>query len=218
MNCPICAAPLDASHTNTQRGLAICDTCDTIFSLPDAPPHPAPDLGPRHDLQAAPQDVTIRTRWWSPNLWPVPALSALWAVSAVIWLGSGLASGDLFITLSGIPHATIALGLAYYSATLYRNTTTTYFSPDGLRMTHGPLPLARNVHARQASIQRVYARQRYHRRSDEFSYGVYIRLASGRDEALLTGLPEPEAALYLVDTLRALWENPEKVPEKVNGD
>ncbi len=206
MTCPTCGARLTAAHTNTQRGLAICPTCNTVSSLPEAPPRPVPEsLGPRHTLQTEADALVIITRWWDANLRLIPLLTGVWILSAVVWLAIGLSQGDLLITLTSVPHGTIGLGLAYYSLVLWRNQTTTRITPEGLQMTHSPLPLARNVHADAAKLTRVYARQTYHRRADEFSYGVSIQLASGRDEALITGLDKPEAALYLVDDMCRLW-------------
>lgn len=113
----------------------------------------------------------------------------------------------LVAILFPICHVAVGVGLTYFTAAQFLNSTTIRVSQGSLSILHGPLPWrgVRDIPVRD--IEQVYCKEKAYqnRRSTRYVYEVYTILRGrnpvGDSVKLLGGLLEAEQALYIEQAL-----------------
>lgn len=208
--CPHCGADVPDRSVNFERNIGICAACNTIFQL-EARSLGDVTLPERFHVSQTSEELNIQIPWKSRAANFVAAVALVWVITALIWMTLGVVVEEPLVILAGIPHVLVAIGVTYYAAALFRNTTTVRVRHTGILSTHTPLPLAADNFVQAEQIVAVRGRQHYH--GDEkrglYSYDLFAVLKDqDKPDVFITGLDEPEQAFWFGQAVEAaLWKS-----------
>lgn len=213
LTCKRCGAKIISDDVNLERMVAKCQECNAVFSFAD-------DFAYAGTLQEAYQkfnvarpkrmqienlggEMKITRRWFSPVLFFLIPVCLFWNGFIVVFgFGSFLAAdqgGGGAFSLCLLPHLAAGLFLAYFALASVINVTEVKINPAEFSVRHGPLPWLGNKRLAASDITQVYCKERVSRgrRSTSVTYEVDAVTPANTTEKLLTGLNEPEEALFL---------------------
>ncbi len=202
----MCRSPYPADQVRFDLALAFCPRCQTVRDLPanagalSGPGSTAVALlppAPRAKV-SLPSRFSVEERPGSLLLsWKVPAAPSVGGL--VFWLGVGVwvavrANWDPALL---IVFGLVALGLAYVLVANLINVTRAEATAGGLRISHGPLPVPwrRRRTLGVAEIDQLACCSTSLRSGTYYDLCVLRR--DGSSTTLVSGLSEPQQALYL---------------------
>ncbi|GIK43455.1 MAG: hypothetical protein BroJett011_72880 [Chloroflexota bacterium] len=211
--CKRCGAKITADNVNMERMVAKCLECNAVFSFADSFAY-AGSLEEayqkfnvvkpkRMQIETLGGDMKITRRWFSPVVFFLIPFCLLWnGFILVFGFGSFLAADQGGIGAFGLcllPHLAVGLFLAYFALASLVNVTEIKINTGEFSTRHGPLPWLGNRRLAASDITQVYCKEkvRHRRRSTSVTYEVHAVTPANTTEKLLTGLNEPEEALFL---------------------
>ncbi len=220
LRCKNCGAPIENEGIDLDLAMAKCSHCGTIFSLKgmpsreSAPGEPATTGQPdQRVLVPTPKRIKvfnqgealqITYRWFGIKFIFMIFFTIFWNGFMLTWHGISLRSGMWAMSLFGLLHTAVGIGMAYYTLAGLLNQTTIQVKNRELTIRHAPLPWWGNKRIRALDIEQIYSKEKISR-SDEgsasYTYEVHAILDNGTKEKLVGGLKEQELALYIEQTL-----------------
>lgn len=208
LKCPACGSFFRSEDLDTARGVLTCRFCRAL-TLFRAPPSASPGLVARPEVPL-PQRITledahgggivIRRRWFQASFVFFAVFCAIWFGFLAVWYTVTLGSGaPIVFSLFPLVHVAVGLGLGYFTLAGFLNTTTIDVRDETVAVRHGPIPW-RGVPALPSSrITQLYCKERIHRGKNgtTTSYEVWAALDEGQPKKLVSGLNEPEQALFI---------------------
>ncbi len=234
LKCGQCGAPFRAGDLHLQRGIATCGACGGVQQLPDrsvpadnstktqsraAKPLGDVPLPARMTVDNDGMQLAIRLSWFQ---WPLVFLlfcAIAWDSFLMGWywmLTAGPIGGangmpgpfKLIFFVFPICHVAVAVGLTYFVAAGFLNTTLVSVVNGMLTVSHGPLPWIGNVSLATDDIEQIYCQDKLHthRDSDTGSHSTSITrevfaICQGRKVKLVSGLHDSDQARFLEQQL-----------------
>jgi hypothetical protein len=213
ISCPRCSSPISAVNVNIQQALASCPTCHAVFSLSgnqvntsadSAPPQRA-EVGIPERFQLTPglNRLTIEWKWWTPVSWIFVLFTIVWNGFLVIFISLGSGQGasispNMLLLISSV-HIMVGLFLIYFVVASWFNTTTVTVDKHKVTIKHEPVYWAGNTECLNMLIDQLYCVERIHKNKNgtSYSYQVHLKTKDGQTRKLITGLKEPQQALFL---------------------
>lgn len=217
IHCRYCASEIAAENINLDKLVAKCSNCNAVFSI-------AGELGmeagekaskgkgkPTSPLMAVPMpqgimvdesmgELKITRKWFSPvQTFPIAFFAVIWNGFMIIWYGAAFASGEGQMALCGTLHLAVGLFLIYWVASSFLNSTIMTVNAEHIDIKHGPIPAMGNKTLTAVEVAQIYCKENVNRgrRSTSVTYEVAAIMQDQRRESLLTGLYNPEQALYI---------------------
>jgi predicted Zn finger-like uncharacterized protein len=228
LTCPSCGASIGAADVNLDRALAKCVRCNTVFDFSDevrgpsgggrmlrrhSVPMPAslriiegPPMLVAASYRQAPQaqDFAIVRRWFSPGAIFMVFFCIAWDGFLVFWYSAAMSGHAPWIfILFPIIHVAVGVSLTYATICTFVNKTFVRVRDGVLEVRHAPLPWKGNRVLPVDAVEQLYCQQHEsrNRNSTTFTYSLNAMMKDGRKLSLLTGLPEPEQALFMEQRL-----------------
>jgi DNA-directed RNA polymerase subunit RPC12/RpoP len=208
MSCTRCGAPIAHEDIDLDLAMARCAHCGTVFKIkepalpPDVPPmreRPAVPLPKNVEVKQEGDGLVISYRWFTPAFIFMIFFAVFWNGFMVVWHGISLASGAWFMSLFGLLHTAVGIGVGYYTLAGLVNRTVVHVELGTLSITHTPLPWFGSKRVAVDDIRQVYCKEKISRSKNGTSvtYEVHAVLENAAKEALMKRLQEPEQALYV---------------------
>ena len=165
-------------------GTLKCNYCDSLFSFSndDAPKNIVQreplSLPEKFNVQKSQNVPTITYKWFNTKFIFLTLFCVCWNLFVLGWMGSTLLSGRWLFSLFGFIFVGLGIGLSYLTLAGYINSTT-------IQAGSKHLPFRRGNH------------------STTCSYEVHATMKSGKGLKPLSGLENPEQALYIEQELKA---------------
>lgn len=226
LRCKNCGAPIAEDHIVSPLAMAKCSYCGTVFGIKGLPVHKghkAPETCSRPEV-ALPRGFEVKNvdnawqiswRWFRWMHLGLAVWCVLWDGFLIVWyalaFGSGMWPMALFATL----HAIVGVATTYYTLAGFLNRTIVKIGNDQLEIWHHPLPWRGEKRFQTSEVEQFYCKENLSRSSDGTSrnYEVYVIFRHNLREKLVTGLNEPEQALYIEQELeRFLYIQDAPVP------
>ncbi len=216
LRCKSCGALLRPEDIVERLAMARCSHCDAVFGIEGwSTPTPSDSsdaaAGPRIDVpmprgfqvQNYGNVLEISRRWFHPMYFALIFFCIFWNGFMLVWHGMALASGAWLMSLFGLLHTAVGVGLAYATVAGFVNRTIIRVGHGQLEVRHGPLPWLGNRSLPSHEIEQIYCQEAVSRNDNgsQYRYTVYAILQGNHREKLLAGLIEAEQALYVEQEL-----------------
>lgn len=211
LKCRNCGSALSPADISPQLSAARCPHCHSLFAIaiPASPaaaqplPRPEAALPARFSIHREGPDLVISRRWFSHVVWPLIFFAILWNGFLVVWHGIALASGMWFMSVFGLIHTAVGIGLIYFIIATFCNQTVIRAGSGRLRIQHGPVPWRGNQDLASSELHQLFCREKITRGKNGTSttYQLEAVLRGNTRKTLLKNLPEPEHAIYLEQQL-----------------
>jgi hypothetical protein len=229
LQCGSCAAALAEKDVDGARGLARCSFCGT---LTDVGRWAAP--GSREEVFRERAEVpmpagfsvsrnpglVIVRRWFSWKFLPLAFFCVVWDGFLLFWYGAAsVGKAPIVFFLFPLIHVAVGLGLTYFTAAGFLNSTKVGASNGRLVVRHGPLPWPGNLDLPATVVKQLFTTEKVTsgKNGPSRTYEVGYVGAGGEKKALLKGLEEPEQALFVEQRLeRHLRIADQPVPGEVS--
>jgi hypothetical protein len=202
LQCPACAAPLEAPEGREQF---YCRFCGTSVVVPredhddDRDREVAKPRGPVvipeklvvHDYGS---ELTISWRWFTPAGLLLLPFCIAWNAFLVGWYSLALSSDGppggfaIIMLLFPMVHVAVGLGLLYACAVLLCNSTKVRVRDHQLTVAHGPIPAGKTQVVEVHEIDQLYVKQELKKArssNNPLSHTLYCRTKAGREITLL---------------------------------
>ncbi len=214
LHCKNCGAPIKEDDINLDLAMARCSYCGAVFSVKGLPLQEDREAPLRYERPSVPMPkgiemanvgnvLRISRRWFR---W-LHIFLLLWCLGwdgfLIVWHGMAIASGMWPMLLFALLHTAVGIAMTYYVLAGFLNRTTVQVGKGMFEVWHHPLPWFGEKHLQATDIKQIYCKENIRRSSDGVSksYEVYAVLRHGGKEKLLSGLIEPEQALYIEQEL-----------------
>lgn len=214
MSCKSCGAPIEGKDIDWDLAMARCSHCGAVFALKKSavPGTMQSSVPRRREPVPMPKGIEvvdtggglkIDYRWFKPTYIFMIVFTVFWNGFMIVWHGVSIFSGAWTMSLFGILHTVVGIGLAYYTLAGLLNHTTVWVDMGQLVVKHHPLPWGGNKQFFASNIEQVYSREKVHRSDNgvNYTYEVYAQLHDNREEKLLGRLQKPSQALYIEQAL-----------------
>lgn len=213
LSCKKCGAPLEGRDIRMDLGLARCGHCSTIFSLQGMPAQNAgsarstvrpPVPMPKNvDVVDTGAGVQLSYRWYGPKYIGMIIFTLFWNGFMCAWHTISLTQGMPAMSLFGLLHTAIGIGVAYITAAGFVNRTTVFAEPGLLTIHHHPLPWPGNKSVLVDQIEQLYCKEKvsHSKNGTSVSYEVHAALHDGSQVKLLSGLDVADQALFIEQEL-----------------
>jgi hypothetical protein len=206
LNCPFCGHAIPAADINLERLVAKCASCSAVFGFEDQLAD-APKGARRLDVplpkgilvEQQGDGLAITRRWFSPKFLFLVFFCACWDGFLCFWYSMALSQQVWIMAIFALGHATIGLGLTYYTIAGFVNHTLIRVSASQLDVSHGPLPWLGKKRIDSSSIAQIYCKEHISRSRNgtTTSYQVHAATHAGVQERLVDALDSSDQALYL---------------------
>jgi len=214
LDCKNCGAPIKAKNIDWDLAVARCEHCGAVFGLersktPDAWKEKIPQERAKVPM---PKNIEVREgngilqisyRWFRPLFIFLLFFAVFWNGFMIVWHGISLFSGAWFMSIFGLLHTAVGIGIGYYVLVGFLNRTTIWVGQGRLVIQHHPLPWWGNRDLPASEIRQIYCKEKVHRSDSgtQYSYQVHAITANDSKEKLLGNLAETEQALYIEQEL-----------------
>jgi len=227
LRCKSCGALLKPENIVERLAMARCDHCGAVFGIEGLPRAPAAQ--PSRDRGEVPMPrriqvanfghtLEITRRWFSPVFLFLVVFCIFWNGFMVVWHGMALAMGAWFMSVFGLLHTAVGIGLAYFTVAGFVNRTVIRAGQGMVEVRHGPLPWPGNKTLTSHQIKQLYSKEKisHGKNGVHYTYKVQAVTEGNHRETLLGGLTEVEQALYIEQQLeRFLRIKDEPVPSEI---
>ncbi|MEX0867604.1 MAG: hypothetical protein WD030_09615 [Pirellulales bacterium] len=207
LNCRNCGAPISPQNFVEHLAMARCGHCDSVFSVAShaafgrhGQPLERPQVELPHGMQVSEQggELEIRRRWFTWGILFLAFFACFWNGFLIVWHTLAIVQGAWFMSLFGVIHTAVGVGLAYSVLTGFLNSTVVRVGRGSIEVKHGPLPWRGNKTILSHDIEQLYCREKISQGKNGASYRYAVLVVQqGRREVLLKGLENVEQALYI---------------------
>ncbi len=212
LRCKSCGATIRPDSIIIRLSMARCDHCGAVFAISGLP---TPDDGiakqPRIKVpmprglvvEDFGNSLEIRRRWFHALFIFLAFFCVFWNGFMIVWHSIALASGMWFMSLFGLLHTAVGIGLAWYTLAGFLNTTTIRARGGLIEITTGPIPWWGNTTLTAADIDQLYCKEKvsHGKNGTSCSYQVLVVTKANVRKPLLKGLPEADQALFIEQEL-----------------
>jgi hypothetical protein len=210
LRCKNCGAPIREENLFLDMAMAKCDHCGAVFGLKGAPSQASqaqyqtterPQVSMPRNIEVADTGSALQIvyRWFSWKYIPLILFAAFWNGFMLIWHSNALISGNWQMSLFGLLHTAVGIGLVYYILAGILNRTTIWVEAGTIHIRNHPIPWPGNKYLDAIDIAQLYCREKIHRgrRGTNYSYEMHAVMHDGRTEKLLSRFDRPEQTLYI---------------------
>lgn len=214
LRCKSCGAPLASENVVEHLAMARCSHCGAVMALEGMAGWPAKHSGEPKSRPPVPMPLGIRVthpsgqleisrRWYSHGLWFLAFFCVFWNGFMVVWHWLALSQGAWFMSVFGLLHTAVGIGILYVTLAGFLNTTVIRVRYGELSIQSGPIPFPGNTTLRADEIEQLYAKERraHSNNGDSYRYEVHAVKRDGHQQLLLKGLNEVEQALFIEQQL-----------------
>lgn len=213
LNCKKCGAPLEGRDIRLDVGLARCGHCNTIFSLQGLPgqngaaarnvARPPVPMPKSIEVFNTGTGLQLSYRWYSPKYIGMIIFTLFWNGFMCVWHAISLSQGMLAMSLFGLLHTAIGLGVAYITLAGFLNRTTIFAELGLLTIQHHPLPWPGSKQVLTDQIDQLFCKEKvsHSKNGTNYSYEVYVALSDDAQVKLLSGLDMADQALFIEQEL-----------------
>jgi len=216
MQCHNCGAPLEQSDISEQLAVAKCSHCSAIFSIEKDDDTPQAGKAHRQEVPM-PKGLVIHNlgsrleivrRWLSPVAIPLVIFCVFWNVFMIVWHSIALSSGAWFMSVFGLIHTGVGIGLAYTTLAIFLNRTTISVDQASLTIQHAPIPWRGSGTTHACDIDQIFCREKisHGKNSTRITYQVFIIDKKGQKKKLLSGLDDIDQALFIEQELERFFK------------
>ena len=213
LSCKNCGATLQPENVSLPLCVARCPHCGAVFAIADPSrgesaagaawrPRPRVPMPPRVDVLDLGNHLEIRRSWFSPMLFFLLFFCIFWNGFMVVWHVMAISMGAWFMSVFGLLHTAVGLGLAYGTLAGFVNQTVIRVGQGLLEVQHGPLPWLGNKTLPAHEVQQLYCQEHVHhgKNGSSVTYSVELVRNEGR-ETLIKSLSECDQALFIEQEL-----------------
>ena len=209
LSCKNCGSQLKPESISTELNAARCTHCNALFaiSLPERKdsagqqtgPRPKVPMPERFEVSELGHEFVLTRRWFSPGLFFLLFFCIIWNGFMVVWHTISLSTGLWFMSLFGLIHTAVGIGLAYGTLAGFLNTTQIKVGRGNLSLRHGPIPWKGNKAIPAHSVRQIYGKEmiKNSKNGTYKRYSVEVVLDTNKRETLVKGLEEAEQALFI---------------------
>lgn len=148
-------------------------------------------------------ELQIKRRWFSFVFLFLAVFCIFWNGFMLFWHAMALSMGAWFMSVFGLLHTAVGIGLAYFTLAGFLNTTNVRVGHGTIQIVHQPLPWPGNIVLPAHHVNQLFCRERvrHGKNGPSVTYELHAVTADGRQRKLLSGLSEPEQALYVEQEL-----------------
>jgi len=208
ITCPHCSRPVPAEDVNVQTSIAKCRYCSAVFGFAGQVPG-ASAFGPSKRAVEMPDDYTMSMegsglvlvrRWFSWKYLFMLFFCVFWDGFLVFWYTAAFkTNGPLMVKLFPLLHVAVGVGLTYATLAGFLNRTKISLNSAELRIRHYPLPWPGNRLLQRQELDQLFCEEKLSssRNSVSYTYSLSAVLTGGKRVKLISGLDNPEDALFL---------------------
>ena len=213
--CKSCRNPIPAEDINIKLAIAKCGECDAVFSfaeelgaqqresaIAERPVVPAP---PRFTVESLGSELEITKSWFSPAVFFLAFFCVIWDGFLVFWYGIAFSHDDSPLIMFLFPglHVAVGVSLTYFVICSFVNRTRIKVGMGQLTVRHGPLPWPGNYTLNSVDVEQVFCQSKFHssKHGGRFTYEVHVVLHDGTKQKLVTGLDDPDQAIFIEQQL-----------------
>ncbi len=218
LRCKSCGAMLREQDIEPRLAMARCSHCDAVFGIKglERPVHVATSVAPVAAADRTPipmprgievvdlgTELQIKRRWFHPVFLFLAVFCVFWNGFMLIWHAAALAGGAWFMSVFGLLHTAVGVGLAYFTLAGFLNTTTIRVARGMLRVVHQPLPWFGSVAMPAGDVKQLYCREKvsHGKNGTRVTYQLHAVTRGHRRQKLLSGLNDAEQALFVEQEL-----------------
>jgi hypothetical protein len=210
INCRYCASEIPAANINLDNLLAKCANCNAVFNIAGEVGMSSGEKPKQFKRDNVPmpkyvqvdegfEELKITRKWFTLYQVPLVFFAVFWNGFMLLWYGIALTTRQGQMATFGLLHLAVGLFLIYLVATNFINETLITVNNQSIDIKHGPIPAWGNKTLNPSDIAQIYCKEVISRgrRSTTITYEVSAIMHDQRRESLLTGLYNPEQALYI---------------------
>lgn len=210
LRCKSCGAPLDPENVVERLAMARCVHCGSVFSIAQAKAAGEaralrPKVAMPRGIEVADLGTTleIRRRWFTAAALFLAFFCIFWNGFMIVWHGMALSMGAWLMSLFGLLHTAVGIGLLYFTLACFLNTTIVRVGHGLIEVRTGPLPWLGNKTINAHDVKQCYCRERirHGKNGTHCSYEVHVVCKNDVREPLLKGLSDADQALYVEQEL-----------------
>lgn len=203
IRCSNCMAFISPEDINRNQGYAVCSYCGAVFAITEDAAHTRPrryevPMSEKVQLDST-QGFSITRKWFSLKSVFLIVFAVFWNTFMVFWHGIAISSGMYIMSLFGLIHTAVGVGVTYAAIALIVNKSVIQIQQGLLSVKHGPLfwPGIKGIHV--DDVEQLYCVRKRHSNKGNvyYRYTVRILLHSGKNIKLIGGLPEADQAIYI---------------------
>lgn len=233
LTCPNCSHFISAIDINIDKGMAKCHQCNHVFTFSDDLktrirqvdfPEPGTLIPNGLEVLRLREELEIDVNWYrSANRSGLRFLmffTAVWNLILLPFVLIGIFGGELQILLFTSLHLAVGLGLIYYLARIFLNTSKISVNSRLIRLETGPLrvPWYQPREISRGDLRQLYVTKYVTSRTNgrpNYAYALYAVLHNGQKIKLL-GQMNLETQLYLEQEIeKFLGIRDASVPDEV---
>ena len=213
LSCKKCGAPIDSKDIHLGMGLARCSHCSTIFSLKKpAESGMTGTTSTKRAPVAMPKNIEafdtgtglqLTYHWYSAKYIGMIVFTLFWNGFMCVWHAISLSQGAYMMSVFGLLHTAIGIGVAYFTLAGFLNRTTVTAEMGMLTIRHAPLPWPGNKQLWDEQFEQLFSKEKvsHSKNGTNYSYEVHVALRDGEQVKLLGGLDKAEQALFIEQEL-----------------
>lgn len=132
-------------------------------------------------VEESSQGMTITYRWYKPMVWFLIFFALIWNGFLTVWMS---ADTPLFFKMFASIHVAVGIGLVWYIACMFLNTTTITITRHEITITHAPIPFpinSKNMQLSRFDIAQVYVAQVSTTNKGNTTYSFELRAISSKN-------------------------------------
>lgn len=207
LKCPHCGRAIPAGDINIQSAMAKCQACGAVFGFAGQVPGAAAAQAKRevelprgYTLAAEGADLVIIRRWFSWKFVALLFFCAAWDSFLVFWYAMAFRpDSPLIMKVFPIGHVAVGVGITYFTLAGFLNRTRIRLNPAELSVRHYPLPWPGNRTLGRQDLDQLFCEEKLNsgRNGSHYTYSLSAVLHGGKRIKLVSGLDNPEDALFL---------------------
>ena len=213
LRCKSCGATISVDNFVERLAMARCGHCGAVFSVSGLPtaaggtqePQPRVKVPMPRGIRVEEfgSSLEIRRRWFSAMFIFLAFFCVFWNGFMIVWHTMALSSGAWFMSLFGLLHTAVGVGLAWFTLAGFLNTTTIRARRGLIEITSGPIPCGGNATLSTDDLDQLYCKERvsHSKNGTNYSYQVLAVTKANVRKTLLKGLSEADQALFIEQEL-----------------
>ena len=213
LRCKNCGATISPENVVERLAMARCDHCGSVFAVSGLPTPASGAEEPRPRVKVPmPRGIRveelgssleIRRRWFGPAFVFLAFFCVFWNGFMIVWHAMALSMGAWFMSLFGLLHTAVGVGLAWFTLAGLLNTTTIRARRGLIEITSGPIPWWGNANVSTDELDQLYCKERisHSKNGTNYSYQVLAVTKTNVRQTLVKGLTEADQALFIEQEL-----------------
>ena len=211
IHCKRCNEPIPAENVHLDNHMAKCSHCDAVFDFRDqvtrVEAHQRSVLqAPKGiELQTTMDGLEIVRRWFSKKTIGLLIFCLFWDGFMVVWFGIAISQKQWAMAAFGSIHGAVGLGLSYLCVAGFVNRTYIKISFKDISISHRPLPWFGGKSVPLGEVKQIFTKEKIHRNKNgtSYSYEVHFQDHERNETKMVSGLENPEQALYIEQEIEA---------------